>query len=95
MNNPQTVACPVCKGWGQEPLPITGSSQLCRNCGGESLQVQTDELVIFWDLPHFFDYRGRNLTRVARILAGTGSVLLLLLIACVFFYLISSTASVL
>lgn len=95
MDAPKAVACPVCKGWGHEPLPLTSSSVLCHNCGGESIQVQFDDTVLYWDMPDYYDYRGRSQTRIARVMAGLGLGGIVLLFACLFSYLISQTASVL
>lgn len=59
MNN-QVTFCPVCKGWDTEDQGITEKSKLCSNCGGESVQREVDDLMLFWDLPSQFNFAARR-----------------------------------
>ncbi|WKZ27840.1 MAG: hypothetical protein QY330_04825 [Candidatus Dojkabacteria bacterium] len=66
MSDQNIVKCPECQGWGYSPLPISNSSLLCPACKGESIQLQKEDQIIFWDLPAFFDFRGHDLTKLTR-----------------------------
>lgn len=79
MVNDQIITCPVCNGWGYSPLPLHGKSKPCTNCSSESTYLQNSNLNLYWDIPSYFDFSGRNRSRIVKIVFLVGVILSFLL----------------
>lgn len=81
MRNETIIACPVCNGWGTNKVPLDDNFKECTHCRGESMQLKSKDYILYWDIPGYFDYGGRQKKVLYRL--GLVALLILMLLAAI------------
>ena len=85
------VLCPVCKGWGFKQLPVDSDLTPCDYCAGKSVQYNSEEYYLSWDIPPYIDYGKRARNKTKRLIIMIGLIVALLIILAVLIYLFNNT----